>query len=299
MVAAAQSIVLIGFGEVGQVLADDLLARDCRVEAFDIRFDDPASAPAQAAKSRALTLHANAAAALAAGQAQGPALVFCAVTAAADLDAARSCADALVAGSLYADCNSASPSVKQQAAELIDAGAGAYVEVAVMSPIFPKRSTAPMLLGGPHAEQFAERVQALGFSGCVVHSAVVGPASATKMCRSVFVKGMEALISESMLSARYYGVEDGVLDSLSNLFPSDDWRRFARYMISRTIEHGGRRAEEMREVVKTVEHAGVQPWMSAACVQRQQWAPQHQSALEHEDLGPFLDAIRANMESER
>src|SRR5205814_2940164 len=76
------------------------------------------------------------------------------------------------------------------------------------------------------------------------------------MCRSVIIKGMEALLAESLLTARRHGVEDAVLASLQDLFPVGDWRALARYMISRSLQHGRRRAEEMREAVKTVAEAG-------------------------------------------
>jgi hypothetical protein len=62
-------------------------------------------------------------------------------------------------------------------------------------------------------------------------------------------------------------------------------------MISRSVQHGIRRAEEMREVAKTVAEAGLEPLMSSACAQRQQWAAQFTAALDHEDLHAMLDAV--------
>ncbi|MFK7966790.1 MAG: DUF1932 domain-containing protein [Burkholderiaceae bacterium] len=291
-----ERILLLGFGEVGQALFDELEGGgQCRIEAFDIQFDDPASGPSRVAAKKGLSRHQSLASAMkAASGSDQPGMVLCAVTAAADLDAAEQCAALIPPGTLYADLNSASPGVKQQAADTINNAGGSYVEVAVMSPIDPKRLASPMLLGGPFAQTFLERTQPLGFTGGQVHaSEKIGAASATKMCRSVVIKGVEALLTESMLAARHYGVEDGVLDSLSNLLPADDWRALTQYMISRSIEHGGRRAEEMREVVKTVEDAGVDPWMSAACVERQAWAPQHAPALSEEALGIMLDVMLA------
>ena len=79
------------------------------------------------------------------------------------------------------------------------------------------------------------------------------------MCRSVIVKGLEALLAESLLTARRHGVEEAVLASLPDLFPVGDWRKLARYMISRSLQHGRRRAEEMREAARTVAEAGVEP----------------------------------------
>ncbi len=51
----------------------------------------------------------------------------------------------------------------------------------------------------------------------------LGIASATKMCRSVMIKGLEAMIIESFTTARAYGVEDEVIASLHETFPAIDW----------------------------------------------------------------------------
>jgi 3-hydroxyisobutyrate dehydrogenase-like beta-hydroxyacid dehydrogenase len=147
-----------------------------------------------------------------------------------------------------------------------------------------------MLLGGPHASDFLERARPLGFSA-EVFSAVVGQASAAKMCRSVIIKGLEALLMESMLTARSNGVEDAVLASLSDLLPVGDWPKLARYMISRSLEHGVRRAEEMREAARTVAEAEVEPLMSRSIAERQDWAALRRAALAQDDLGAMLDAI--------
>jgi len=102
---------------------------------------------------------------------------------------------------------------------------------------------------------------------------------------------MEALLAESLLTARRHGVEDVVLASLEDLFPVGDWRRLARYMISRSLQHGRRRAEEMREAARTVAEAGFEPWMSEGIVARQEWAAGQSSALRAETLGDLLDQM--------
>ncbi len=65
-------------------------------------------------------------------------------------------------------------------------------------------------------------------------------------------------------------------------------------MIGRSLQHGRRRAEEMREAVRTVAEAGLDPWMSRGCVERQQWAGEHAGALETADLAGLLDALLAS-----
>jgi 3-hydroxyisobutyrate dehydrogenase-like beta-hydroxyacid dehydrogenase len=281
---------LIGFGEVGQTLAADLLARGVAVSAYDVLFADPGSAPALA-----LTRIAVRAARSAADAVAGAELVISAVTAAADIEAAKSVAAGLEAGAFFLDVNSASPGMKQASAKLIEAAGGRYVEAAVMTPIAPKRIGSAMLLGGPHGAAFIARAKPLGFAG-EVFSEAIGPASATKMCRSVIIKGVEALVSESLLTARYYGVEQTVLASLSDLLPVGDWDKLARYLIGRSLEHGVRRAEEMREAARTVAEAGIAPLMSRATAERQDQAAAHRAALaDAADLGRLLDHIRRDL----
>jgi 3-hydroxyisobutyrate dehydrogenase-like beta-hydroxyacid dehydrogenase len=285
-------ITLIGFGEVGRILAEDLSGKAVTLTAWDLKFSDPASGPSTSADVIAIEKAASASAAAANGQ-----LVISAVTAAQTLAAARSILPAVTRETIFLDLNSASPGVKREAADEIHRAGGRYVEAAVMSPVPPRRIATPMLLGGPHAEATLPLLHDLGFEGAKFFSAETGKASAAKMCRSVMVKGIEALLSESMLAARAYGVEDTVLKSLDDLFPGPDWEKLSRYMISRTLEHGTRRAEEMREVARTVAEAGLDPHMSNATADRQAWAPQFASALSEQDLDAMLDAIRTQMDA--
>jgi 3-hydroxyisobutyrate dehydrogenase-like beta-hydroxyacid dehydrogenase len=285
---------LIGFGEVGQALAADFGRRGIAVRAWDILFPDPSSAPSRALPGSGVIGAASAAEAIA-----GATLVICAVTAADCLAAARCAAVLLADGCFFLDLNSVSPATKAAAAAAIGTGRGRYVEAAVMSPIQPKGVESPVLLGGPDATAFLPLGRALGFSGAEIASDTIGRASATKMCRSVMIKGIEALLTESLLAARRYGVEAAVLESLHGLLPAADWQALARYMIGRSLQHGKRRAAEMREVAVTVREAGLDPWMSTATAARQDWAAGHGDALARPSLDAMLDTILADLDRER
>lgn len=278
-------IALIGLGEVGRVFAEELSAHD--LVAWDIRFSDPASPASINALATGIPTASSAAAA-----ADGADWVISAVTAGNTVDAARDASSGIRTGACFVDLNSASPGAKTAAAQAIESAGGRYVEVAVMSPIEPKRLASPMLCGGPHAQQVVAQLGDLGFSGATFYSDTLGKAAATKLCRSVVVKGMESLVTESMLAARSYGVEDDVLDSLSNLFPGTDWHEFARYLISRSLQHGVRRAEEMEEAAETVAQTDIEPLLAKATASRQAWTAQFSSALEANDLDAMLDLIR-------
>ena len=288
MTTAVRCVALIGLGEVGLVLANDLHRVDgVQLYAWDRLFPVGGSEPQRAAAA----LPFLAAASGMAEAVRSSSLVISAVTAGECRAAAEEAASALSAGAFYLDLNSVSPRTKMAAARAIGGVGGRYVEAAVMSPIAPQRIASPIWLGGPHARKFLPLAQSLGFTGSAVYSDSLGRASAAKMCRSVIVKGMEALLAESLLTARRHGVEDVVLASLQDLFPAGDWRKLARYMISRSLQHGRRRAEEMREAARTVAEAGFEPWMSEGIVARQEWAAAHSAALRAEALTDLLDEM--------
>jgi 3-hydroxyisobutyrate dehydrogenase-like beta-hydroxyacid dehydrogenase len=286
------NICLLGFGEAGQILGTDIAARGLSVCAWDVQFPRASSAPSQAiaqaiARCSRIRVASNAQDAV-----QAANVVLCAVTAEQTLAAARTVATNLAPDSYFVDLNSASPGVKEQAARVIHAGHGRYVEAAVMAALPSKRMAVPIYLGGPHADSFSSVAETLGFTGAVVFADQIGPASAAKMCRSIIIKGMEALLLESMLTARHYSVDEFVLDSLSDLLPAADWRALSHYMISRAVQHGRRRAEEMQEVCRTVKATQLVPIMSSAVAQRQAWAAEHGLVANHESLHQLLDALR-------
>jgi 3-hydroxyisobutyrate dehydrogenase-like beta-hydroxyacid dehydrogenase len=253
------TIALIGYGEVGRILARDLAPAGVDgIAAYDILFDPQRPAcppPAQAAASAAAAV-------------SGAGIVVSAVTAGSALDAARSVVPGLAAGALFVDMNSVSPGTKRAAAHVIEGAGGRYVEAAVMASVPPHGIRVPILLGGPHAAAAEPVLAALGFSA-TVYADTIGPASAVKMCRSVVIKGLEALLTESLVAARRYGVDADVLATFAETFPGEDWPKLSAYMIGRAMQHGRRRAEEMREVARTLEEAGIAGDLALATAGRQ------------------------------
>ncbi|MEQ1595559.1 MAG: DUF1932 domain-containing protein [Casimicrobium sp.] len=262
------AVGLIGYGEVGKVFANGFKAKGARwVGAWDLKFADAALGGAQRLladahqvvacdSTRQLCEHAN--------------LILSAVTASNTLAVAQEAARAIRPGTVFLDLNSASPGTKQLAAELIDAAGGHYVEAGVMTSVPPYGMAVPMLLGGSHAEKLADQLRPLGLNVTPV-SKKIGVASATKMSRSIMIKGLEALVIESYSTARKFGVEEAMIATLEETFPSIDWQKQGAYFFSRVVQHGKRRAEEMRESANTVKEAGFSPMMAAAIAEKHDW----------------------------
>ncbi len=202
---------------------------------------------------------------------RGANLVISAVTASSAVEAAGSAAPFLRSGQIYLDINSVSPETKREIAGAFSESPATFVEAAVMSPVSPLRLKSPMLLGGVEAVTVAEKLNAIGMHVKAI-SEQIGVASAVKMCRSIIIKGLEAITVESMFAARRYGAEELVLESLAATYPGMGWEgALPDYLISRVTEHGKRRAAEMREAGQAVREAGLEPLMALATAQRQDW----------------------------
>lgn len=281
-------IALVGFGEAGHAFASGWsLPPAVRPKTYDVKLQDAATAGPvlERCSSTGVEPVADVKKAIA-----GAGLIFSVVTADQALEAARACAPYLAHGALWLDCNSCAPQTKQQAATLIEAAGGRYVDVAVMAPVYPKRHEVPLLLAGPHAAQAADLIARLGMRPSVV-GPKVGDASSIKMLRSVMIKGLEALTTECLLAARRAGVEDAVLASLQASDPGIDWRARGSYNLERMMVHGARRAAEVEEVCATLRGLGLPDWMSRGTVEWQRLVSSLGVAPGEDDLARRSDAI--------
>ena len=257
------NIAFIGLGEAASALISGWGERAAAgIKVYDIKQDDPETLPEIEARSAILGTRLASSATDAVASAD---MVFCTVTADQAVAAAQNAAEDLPEACFWCDLNSCAPSSKIEAARVIEAAGGRYVDVAVMSPVHPGLNMVPLLISGPHATDIAPILEDLPMSLRVVEGAV-GAASSIKMLRSVLVKGLEALTAECALAAVAAGVEKEVLSSLNKSHPGKDWDAQAAYNFERSIVHGVRRAAEMEEVVKTLADLGLPADMARATV---------------------------------
>ena len=278
-----QRIGLIGYGEVGKTFSAGLKDKPgvVAMAVWDLKLAHPATQQAELAHAATAGVAAQPSVR---ALCEASNLIISAVTASSTLAVAQEVAQCIRPGTIFLDLNSASPGTKQQCAALIDAAGGHYVEAGVMTSVPPYGIRVPMLLGGARAAELAPLLTAWGMDAKAV-SDRLGVASAIKMCRSIMIKGLEALVIESYTTARAYGVEDQVLPTLRETFPSIDWSGQGAYFFSRVVQHGQRRAEEMRESANTVREAGFEPLMTAAIASKQQWVADQAKAGVFDDVG--------------
>lgn len=260
-------LAFIGFGEAAQAMALGFKAERSleRLSVYDIRSNDPAQAPVLEAKAAELDVFLAPSAAEAINESP---IVLSLVQGSVAVKVAESVAPLLAEGQIYIDLNSVSPDTKRRVADVIAGGGrGDCVEGAIMDAVRPKNHKVPILLAGPRAGEAADKLNAAGMNSEAIGENI-GQACAVKMIRSVMMKGVEALILESMVAAETAGVTERILDSVNTTFKGLDWRQLTSHYLKRTHEHGARRVSEMKESAVTVKGLGLEPYMSTAISER-------------------------------
>ncbi|HVS84087.1 MAG TPA: DUF1932 domain-containing protein [Gaiellaceae bacterium] len=244
--APGQRVALLGLGEAGAAIAADLVAAGAEVSGWDPARPSVAgvrlagSAPEAVAEADVvLSLNAQSAA----------------------VSAAESVAAALPRGSLYADLNTTSATVKRAVAEVVPVP---FADVALLAPVPGNGLATPSFASGPGAERYAELMTPLGARVEIV-GAEPGDAAARKLLRSVFTKGLAAAVVESLAAARAAGCEDWLrADIAQTLREADD--ALLERLERGSVEHARRRVDEMESASALLDELGVAPHVARASV---------------------------------
>ena len=217
--------------------------------------------------------------------------IISAVTADQSLEAARVASGWLRPGQTFFDINSVSLQRKQESAAHVSATGAEYLDMAVMAPVHPRGHRTPVLLAGNVEPSTRQALADFGFDFEVV-GPEAGAATAIKMVRSLFVKGLEAITVEALLAAQASGCLDYVLKSLGSSFPGLGWPDFAHYQFERTLTHGNRRAAEMRESAATMAALGRNDRLADAIADTQaRMGAIRSDPQSHADLAAVLAAL--------
>ncbi|GAB3865473.1 DUF1932 domain-containing protein [Dactylosporangium cerinum] len=238
-------VAVLGLGEAGGEIARDLVAAGADVRGFDPLVPPPAgvaprTSDADAVRDADLVLSVNSA------HDAVPAL--------------ESSLDCLRAGTIWADLNTAAPSVKRELARR----ATHVVDVALMAPVPGKGLRTPMLISGEDdaVARYAEALTALG-ADVTVQPGPAGEAISRKLLRSVFYKGLAAAVVEALAAAEAAGCEDWLRDNIGAELAGFDERTIDR-LVTGTRRHARRRADEMAAAAEQLRALGVPLRISTA-----------------------------------
>jgi 3-hydroxyisobutyrate dehydrogenase-like beta-hydroxyacid dehydrogenase len=243
---------IIGCGEAGSTFAAHLSRQD----GINVMITDPALELARLGGTSAQIVE------------DVPSLVRSAdiclslVTPNAALQVARAAAAAWRQG-LFVDLNSVSPAEKRQMTALFPAGG--FVGGAILGSIAGEGAASRVVLDGPSAAQAEMLLNSAGFRSRAI-SAVPGAAAAMKLCRSIFMKGIECLLVETILAASEFEITDAVLASVEDTLEGYGFGPMVEMLVTTHAVHCERRSEEMRRVTDMLSAMGLPNAMSAASI---------------------------------
>jgi 3-hydroxyisobutyrate dehydrogenase-like beta-hydroxyacid dehydrogenase len=240
-------IAVLGFGEAGSLIARDLVAAGAVVRGFDPKVPAPGGVTAAGSDAEAVT---------------GAELVLSVNSADEAVAALTASVDALGPSAVWADLNTASPSVKRRLAELGREHGVQVTDIAMMAPVPGNGLCVPMLASGDAAEQVAATLRGYG-ADIEVLDGPAGLAATRKLLRSVFYKGMAASIVEALEAARAAGLEDWLRPHIAEDLAKADASTVER-IVTGTRRHAVRRGHEMAAAAGMLTDLGVQPIMADA-----------------------------------
>jgi 3-hydroxyisobutyrate dehydrogenase-like beta-hydroxyacid dehydrogenase len=239
----ALRIAVLGLGEAGGEIARDLVNAGADVRGYDPAVPAPDGVTQRGNEADAVR----------------DATVVLSVNSAHDaVPALENALPALPADAIWADLNTAAPSVKASLADRVPN----VVDVALMAPVPGKGLRTPMLVSGDAAARYADLLTALG-AEVTIQPGPAGTAIARKLLRSVFYKGLAAAVVEAMTAAEAANCGDWLSDNISAELTSFDEHTIDR-LVNGTFRHARRRADEMAAACAQLTDLGVQPRMATA-----------------------------------
>jgi 3-hydroxyisobutyrate dehydrogenase-like beta-hydroxyacid dehydrogenase len=167
------------------------------------------------------------------------------VSPSAAMSAVEAARTALAPSALYLDWNTLPPDAKQRVAA--SAPAGVVVDVALMDTLDQEAESPSLAVSGPQAGRAVAVLRALGFTVDEVGDAC-GDAARLKLSRSLFMKGLEALVVEFRAAIAPFAGGEVVLASIERNV-GVQFMSFARMLIETDRLHAARRANELAEAV--------------------------------------------------
>ena len=256
------ALTFIGFGEVASAFAPALAARGARINAYDVLIDQRDGIEALRERAGSLDVAFRPL-----DQAlSGAQYVLSTVTTEAALRAAQTCSAHLVAWQTYVDLNATDPATKRDVERVITPTGAAFVEGALLGAVGVTGAKTEILLGGPHGRR-AERELAgeLGLNARF-YNEEVGKASMFKNLRSVFSKGLEALLIEFLVAGERAGIRADLWREVTELMANHPFERTAANWVRTHAQAHARRHHEMQQVAEVLRALGVQPIVTEATV---------------------------------
>jgi len=252
--SAPPVMCVLGLGEAGSRIAPGLAAAGAIVRAFDPKVSPPAGVEGFSSDADA---------------ARGASVVVALTSAHEAVETLELALPGMAEGTIYADLNTASASLKMTLASIAANVGVAFADVALMAPVPELKLRTPMLVSGPAAADYASVLGALGATVSVIDGPP-GTAATRKLLRSVFYKGLAAAVTEALRAGRAAGCEDWLRNDISQVLAGASAATVDR-LEQGSIRHARRRMDEMAAAGDLLDELGVPARVTRAS---QEWLEQ-------------------------
>ncbi|WP_121610807.1 prephenate dehydrogenase/arogenate dehydrogenase family protein [Mesobacillus foraminis] len=194
-------------------------------------------------------------------------MVIVAVPADKTLEVSKQLKPHLEKGTVYIDVSASSPDIKKQVAANIQEKEGEFVDAAMMGPLPVYKHEVPILASGYGTDIFIETMQRFGMNISKV-SDVPGDATAVKLIRSIYMKGIAGLYVELLEAAHEFNVESLVIDSLSETINGCTFEETMNRLVTGTALHAARRSVELGGTIAMLDSVNIDSSMSKAAKEK-------------------------------
>ena len=177
------------------------------------------------------------------------------------MDACHSIIQYLIPGQIYVDVGASTPEIKKQEWELVKVKGALFSDSAMLGSLPALKHKVPILASGNGASKFRDIFIPYGMKIDVVGE-LPGEASAIKLLRSIFMKGIAALMIEMLEGSEAYGVSDQVINSISSSLDNISFKEHLDRIVTGTAIHAHRRAEELVGSIQLLEDVGLKYYMT-------------------------------------
>ena len=221
-------------------------------------------------------------------------LIIALVPGQAALRALRSVRAYLGAAHVYVDATTAAVKAMEQAGQML-AGKSGFVDAAIMGTVPLSGIKVLTVASGPHAEAFRTLMAPYGMNIQVIGEKP-GAATAMKLMRSVCMKGLAALLLESLEAAQRYGILDAVAVDIAGSIDERPFAQIIKRFVCGTAVHAERRVHEMTESLELLRSLGASTRMTRATRAMlldvvKLGLPARFGGREPDSIVPVLDAI--------
>ncbi|MFE3140730.1 NAD(P)-binding domain-containing protein [Streptomyces scopuliridis] len=267
---------VLGLGEAGSLYSAGLVERGWTVTGYDPADNATPEGVARARTPESAVRGADVVLSLVGGRAAEP--------------AADSVAAFLEPGSVFADMNAADPAVKRRIATAV--GEERFADVSVIGSVPTYGAATALVVSGAGSAPVARLFAGLGAPVEDIAGAP-GDASARKLLRSTFMKGLGALIVESSAAGRAAGAEEWVRTQIVNELAGGE--AALDRLRDGTLRHAARRAGESAAAADLLDALGQRPVMTRATAEAHRALADAALAPDEDLLDGFAGLAVANI----